>query len=105
MKLIAAADIASRSEFFEVLAHTEKSQVASMIIAPAKSSGEYGTDHPDSDQVLVVLNGEAEVEVEGDKVGLHRGDLCLIEAGEKHRVRNTGLGTLRTLNVYSPKAY
>jgi mannose-6-phosphate isomerase-like protein (cupin superfamily) len=105
MKLITAADIAGRSEFFEELAHTEKSQVASMIIAPAKTSGEYGTDHPDSDQALIVLSGEAVVEVEGENVDLHRGDLCLIEAGEKHRVRNTGLGTLRTLNVYSPKAY
>ena len=105
MKTVKAADVAACSAFFDVLASTEKSQVASMMIAPAKTSGEFGTEHPQSDQVLLVLAGEASVRVGDETLALKAGDLCVIEAGEPHQVRNSGLGPLRTLNVYAPAAY
>lgn len=105
MKLVTAADLAARSEFFEVLASSDQSQIASMIIAPTKTSGEFGTEHPESDQVLVVLSGEASVRVGEATVALKTGDVCLIEAGEPHQIRNSGLGELRTLNIYGPPAY
>lgn len=31
--------------------------------------------------------------------------LMLIEAGERHEIRNTGGAPLRTLNFYAPPAY
>jgi mannose-6-phosphate isomerase-like protein (cupin superfamily) len=105
MQVFRASDLADRKEFFEVLGQSDQSQVASMIIAPAKNSGEYGTDHPNSDQVLIVLDGEAEVRIGEERVHLAKGDLCLIEAGEPHQVRNPGLIPLKTLNIYAPPAY
>lgn len=105
MKLVTAADLAARFEFFEVLASSDQSQIASMIIGPTKTSGEFGTEHPQSDQILMILSGEASIRVGEETVALKAGDICLIEAGEPHQVRNSGLTDLRTLNIYAPPAY
>jgi mannose-6-phosphate isomerase-like protein (cupin superfamily) len=36
---------------------------------------------------------------------LRAGTLLLIGRGERHEIRNTGRGLLRTVNVYVPPAY
>ena len=43
--------------------------------------------------------------VNGKRIPLRAGTLLLIERRDRHEVKNTGRGWLRTLNVYVPPAY
>lgn len=52
---------------------------------------------------MVLAPGEAIVD--GRRHKLRAGSLLLIERKEKHQVRNSGRGLLRTLNFYVPPAY
>lgn len=40
-----------------------------------------------------------------DQTGLKPGKLVLIEAGDRHEIRNTGRSLLKTISVYVPPAY
>jgi quercetin dioxygenase-like cupin family protein len=99
------ATLAKADEFFKVIANTAHSQVATMALAKGKTSGEYGTDHPHADQILIVLSGEGEARVAGKTHKLERGDVIVIEAGEKHQIKGTSEDGLRTINLYCPIAY
>lgn len=61
--------------------------------------------HRGADQWLYVVSGTGEATVDGKRHRLRAGTLLLIEQREKHQVRNTGRGLLRTLNFYAPPAY
>ena len=46
----------------------------------------------------------------GDGGGCHQrylkpGRILLIEAGDRHEIRNTGRSLMKTINIYSPPAY
>ena len=43
--------------------------------------------------------------VNGKRYPLHQGSLMLIEAGDRHEIRNNGKDLLRTLNIYVPPGY
>lgn len=76
-----------------------------MVLKPGQISGPYGNEHPDSDQILIVLDGEAHARVENESQMLGPGDVLVIEAGEKHQISCPGPTTLSTLNIYSPPGY
>lgn len=105
MQLIRGGDLATIKQDFQLIAGTDRSQIAAMNIAPAHSSGEFGSEHPQSDQIMLILAGEASVKVGETTVAMRTGDMILIAAGEPHQVRNAGLGELRTVNFYAPLAY
>jgi mannose-6-phosphate isomerase-like protein (cupin superfamily) len=90
---------------WKVLAKTRRSEAAVMVIPPGKSEGGPGNEHPKSDQWLYVVEGAGKAVVNNKEVPIHKGSLLLIQAGEKHQIRNTGHHALRTLNLYSPPAY
>jgi mannose-6-phosphate isomerase-like protein (cupin superfamily) len=92
-------------DFFHVLTTTEQSQVATMRLLPDQTSGEYGNEHPQSDQVLIVMEGRGHAKVNDDTVEIEEGDVLVIKAGEKHQIIADGAGSLRTMNVYAPVAY
>lgn len=58
--------------------------------------------HADQDKLYTVLEGEAEVSLEGatDQVG--PGAVILARAGVPHGIRNVGAGRLLVLVVFSP---
>jgi quercetin dioxygenase-like cupin family protein len=58
--------------------------------------------HTDSaEEVLHVLEGDAEAEI-GDELGLLReGELAVVPAMAPHSLRNVGEGTLRVLGIFS----
>jgi len=58
-----------------------------------------------ADQWLYVVSGIGEALVNGRRRRLAAGSLVFIQRREKHEVRNTGRGLLRTLNFYVPPAY
>ena len=93
------------SSFFEVVAGTSRSQAATMVLAPGRSTGGLDNRHARSDQWLYVLAGVGTGVVAGREVALRPGTLLLVEAGEAHELTNTGSEALKTFNLYAPPAY
>jgi mannose-6-phosphate isomerase-like protein (cupin superfamily) len=92
-------------EGFRVAAGNRRSQAAEMVIPPGDAEGDSRNRHRGADQWLFVLSGTGRALVNGKRYRLAAGSLMLIEHGERHEVRNTGRGLLRTLNFYVPPAY
>jgi mannose-6-phosphate isomerase-like protein (cupin superfamily) len=93
------------SSGFEILAGTERSQAASMVLAPGTSTGGPDNRHPESDQWLYVISGDGSAVVEGTERELGAGSLLLIEAGEAHEIKSAGDSPLQTLSFYAPAVY
>jgi len=92
-------------DWFRVLMTSKKSQVATMTLAPGKSSGPRGNEHPKSEQVLFVVEGEVLAEIGEEKQTLRKGDVVIVPAGADHRFVNHSGSPALTLNVYAPPAY
>jgi mannose-6-phosphate isomerase-like protein (cupin superfamily) len=92
-------------EGFRVVPGNRRSQAAEMVIPPGDAEGDASNRHRGADQWLYVLAGSGQALVKGRRHKLRKGILILIERGERHEIRNTGRGLLRTLNVYVPPAY
>ncbi len=91
--------------WFEVLQTSKRTQTAVMTLSSGGQSSEEMNVHKRSDQVLLVIEGEVHAEVDGEKRVLHAGDVCLVEAGTKHRFENIGRKRALTFNVYTPSEY
>ena len=92
-----------RGRFFEVLQETERTQTAVMTIGPGRDSGPEET-HP-GDQVVYVIEGEADITIEGQVHHARAGACAVIAAGARHHVKNPGATPLFCLTVYAPPAY
>jgi len=97
-------------EGFRVAFDLRLVQAAEMVIAPGGSEGGPDNRHRGADQWLFVVSGTGVAKVEDDagkrrRVPLRAGTLLAIERGERHEVRNTGRGLLKTLNFYYPPAF
>jgi mannose-6-phosphate isomerase-like protein (cupin superfamily) len=90
---------------FKVLAETRSVQAATMVLQPGASSGEFGEEHPRSEQWLFVISGAGRARVGKSRVALKPNSLLLIEKGEPHQITNTGSQPLVTINFYAPPAY
>ncbi|WP_142857556.1 cupin domain-containing protein [Salinigranum halophilum] len=90
---------------FDVVGGTDRSQAATMVLAPGQSTGGPESAHAASDQWLYVVSGDGTATVEGDTVDLAAGTLLLVEPGETHEITNTGTVPLETVNVYAPPEY
>jgi mannose-6-phosphate isomerase-like protein (cupin superfamily) len=98
-------NIREAKEWFQVLQTGERSQTAVMTLQPSDATGEKAEAHKNSDQVLLVLQGQLNGEVGDNRLRLKTGDVVVIRAGEKHRFVNGGDTPAITFNVYSPPAY
>jgi len=101
MKPIRLSD--DRGEFFKIVHESPHSQVGTMTIDPGKDSGPEET-HP-GDQVMYVLEGEADIEIGKETHHLSEGLCIVIPARTRHHVKNTGTKAFFTLNVFAPPAY
>jgi len=90
---------------FHVLIGDDRSQAASMAIAPGEHEGGPDNRHGGADQWLYVVDGEGEAIVNGQTLAIRAGTLILIQRGDLHEIRNTGRVPLETLNIYVPPAY
>jgi mannose-6-phosphate isomerase-like protein (cupin superfamily) len=96
--LIALA--AGNAAFRRVVVTGTRMQLAVMTIEPG---GEVGEEvHPDTDQFLHFVDGEAEAELDGDRFAVPRGGYVFVRAGTRHNFRNTGSGPLRITTTYAP---
>ena len=100
-----AANLHDARAWFEVLQTTARSQTAVMTLSADGQSSEEMNVHAKSDQVLLVVEGEVEAEVGGDKQHMRAGDSCIVPAGTRHRFKNAGKKRAVTFNVYSPPEY
>jgi len=93
----------ANSLFREVVATGPHSQVVVMSIPPG---GEIGEEtHDTIDQVLVIVDGEADTIIEGVPTTVHAGDLIQVPAGTRHNVVNRGAGDLRMYTIYAPPGH
>lgn len=90
---------------FRVALGNRRSQAAEMVLPPGDAEGDSRNRHRGADQWLFVLSGNGEAKVDGKRYKIGAGSLLLIEKKERHEIRNTGRGLLRTLNFYAPPAY
>jgi mannose-6-phosphate isomerase-like protein (cupin superfamily) len=102
MKTVRAA---SAKGFFDVVAGTPRSQAATMVLNPGQATGGDDNVHTTSDQWLYVISGKGEATINSRRVPIDSGELLLIEAGQRHEIRNTGKEPLVTVNVYAPPEY
>ena len=90
---------------FKILHTTRRSQTASMTLDAGESSSEKPNRHPESDQVLIVLEGTVTAEISGERAEMEKGDAVTIPAGTPHKFANAGSDRAVTFSVYSPPAY
>lgn len=90
---------------FRVSIGNARSQGAVMVLAQGGKEGGPDNRHRGADQWLIVIEGAGVAIIEGRSVRLRAGSMVLIERGERHEIRNTGRGLLKTVNVYLPPAY
>lgn len=90
---------------FRVLPGNLRSQAAEMVLAVGDAEGDAENRHRGSDQWLFVVAGSGTARINGKRYSLRPGTLMFIERGDRHEIKNTGRGLLRTLNVYVPPAY
>jgi mannose-6-phosphate isomerase-like protein (cupin superfamily) len=86
---------------FDILGGTERSQAATLDLAPYTKTENR---HEKSDRWIYVLTGAGKAVVSGIDAKLAVGTLLLIEAGEPHELDNTGGDPMVLLNIYSPPA-
>jgi mannose-6-phosphate isomerase-like protein (cupin superfamily) len=92
-----------RGEFFRVLQETARSQTAVMTVAPGQDAGP--AEIHAADQILYVIEGEAEVRIGDERCEAGAGTLVTIPAGTLHHVRSVGAAPLFFLTVYAPPEY
>jgi len=90
---------------FRIALGNRRSQAAEMVLPPGDAEGDAGNRHRGADQWLYVVSGRGVGIVNGRRLALKTGSLVLIEQGDRHEIRNTGVELLRTLNFYVPPAY
>jgi len=90
---------------FKVVLGNARGQAATMTLMAGETEGGPDNRHRGADQWLFVVAGFGEAMINGRRVALKVGTAVLIERGDRHEIRNTGRGPLRTLNHYVPPAY
>ena len=98
-------NISEAKDWFEILQSSGRSQTAMMTLASGKSSGRKAEAHENSDQMLLILEGELSGEIGDEHLSLKKGDVIMIPTGVKHRFANRSRKRAVTFNVYSPPAY
>ena len=75
-------------------------QVVVMAIPP---EGEIGAEvHPETDQLLLFVDGHGEARIEGEVSPVGPNDLVFVRSGTRHNFVNTGGSPLRLITVYAP---
>jgi mannose-6-phosphate isomerase-like protein (cupin superfamily) len=99
------AHIDQATEWFEVLHTTDHSQAAVMRLDPGQASGQRAESHKESEQILLLIEGELAGEIGSERVSMTAGEFLVIPAGVKHKFTNSGTRVAVTFNVYCPPAY
>jgi mannose-6-phosphate isomerase-like protein (cupin superfamily) len=98
-------NIHDNRNFFSVLETAKRTQVAMMTLGPGEASGPKENEHPDSEQVVLLLEGRLAAEIGDERSTLEAGDVVIIPTKVAHRLTKDGSVPAVTFNVYGPPAY
>jgi len=74
-----------------------------VVVMTIPVGGDIGEEvHPDTDQVLVFLDGHGEAQLDGRSSDFGPNDLVFVRAGTRHNFLNRGDGPLRLITTYAP---
>jgi mannose-6-phosphate isomerase-like protein (cupin superfamily) len=90
---------------FRLSVGNARSQGAVMVLPAGGKEGGPDNNHRGADQWLFVVEGTGTAVINGHKTRLKTGMMVLIEAGDRHEIRNNGRSLLKTVSVYVPPAY
>ena len=99
------SNINQATEWFQVLQTTDRSQAAVMRLEPGKATGKHAESHEDSEQCLLLIQGELAAEIGSERFTMSTGDMVIIPAGVKHKFTNHGTAVAVTFNTYCPPEY
>ena len=102
---MSATNILKSTSFFDVLETAKQTQTAVMYLGPGEESGPKHNEHPQSEQVLYLVEGELEAEIGDERRTLRAGDSVIVRTETPHRFSNRSDRPALTFNVYSPPAY
>lgn len=88
------------TNFREVIETGKNVQIVLMSIPVGEDIGEEV--HKDSDQILYLVEGEADAVIEHELKPFMELDMILVPAGTKHNFINTGEMDLKIITTYSP---
>ncbi len=85
--------------------HTGNGAASTAVIYFEHEPGEHHGRHTDSaEEVVLVLDGEAEVAAADERLRLRAGGVGLVPATVPHDIRNVGEGLLRVVGFFSSAA-
>jgi quercetin dioxygenase-like cupin family protein len=85
--------------------HTGTGAASTAVISFEHEPGEHHGRHTDSaEEVVLVLEGAAEVTAAGERMRLREGGVALVPATVPHDIRNAGEGRLRVVGFFSSAA-
>ena len=74
-----------------------------VVLMTIPAGGEIGDEvHPDTDQVLVFVEGEAEARLGEETIRVGATDLVFVRGGTRHNFVNVGDRPLRLYTIYAP---
>jgi mannose-6-phosphate isomerase-like protein (cupin superfamily) len=82
------------------LHHTEAQSLAEATLEPGQASERHY--HARTEEIYFLLEGEGEMEVDGERRHVSPGDAVLIPAGAWHQLENNGTSELRILCCCAP---
>jgi len=99
------ANIFKATAWFKVLQTTKRTQTAVMTLAAGQATGDEPEAREDSEQVLLLIEGELAAEIGGKRSRMKAGDVVIIPPRVKHKFTNRGARPAITFNVYAPPEY
>jgi mannose-6-phosphate isomerase-like protein (cupin superfamily) len=79
---------------------TSLQSLAEAMLAPGQATQRHY--HAVAEEVYFVLEGEGEMEIDGDRARVRAGDAVPIAPGTRHQITNAGAGPLRFLCACAP---
>lgn len=90
----------NNTNFREVLYTGKASQLVVMSLKVGEEIGEEV--HESIDQLIFIVEGDAEATVNNERFGIEEHDVLFIQAGTKHNVKNIGDEELKLYTIYAP---
>lgn len=90
----------ANDNFRKVLYTGQHCQMVAMSIPVGEEIGEEV--HPETDQIFFIVEGKAEVTINGEGRYVEKHDIVFISAGQKHNVANRDDENLKLCTIYAP---
>lgn len=99
------ANLQQSAGSFTILQTTPLSQTAVIALPAGESTSEKPNVHEQSDQVMLILEGQCLAEIAGEQRQVNEGDIVIVPAGTPHKFTNSGSSLVRAFSTYAPPAY